>query len=171
MSRNYLLCLLFGLSLIGAQADPLPVGAAVPKLTAIDQDGAAVDLGTILSTGTTLVYFYPKAGSTACTAQACKIGNNFEPFQNKGITVIGVSSDKPDSLKNFHERFKLPFTLISDSDRKVAEAFGVPQLMFGWDKRQSFLVRDGKIVWEDLDVDADKHADQVLKAFDSLPKS
>ena len=165
----FLLLAALGLNLV--KADPLAVGAKAPAVTTIDQDGASVDFAKIYESGLTLVYFYPKAGSAACTSQACSLRDTFKQIRDKGITVIGVSNDKPESQKNFKERYELPFTLIPDSDHSVANAFGVPTMLFGWDKRQSFLIKNGKIVWEDLDVNPSEHTAKVLQAADRVSKS
>jgi peroxiredoxin Q/BCP len=91
-------------------------------------------------------------------------------LQAKGIKVLGVSGDKPEAQKKFAETQKFPFPLIADTDGKVADAFGVPHLL-GIPKRQSFLIRDGKIVWNMLAASTGSHAADVLKAFDALPKN
>ena len=65
-----------------------------------------------------------------------------------GVQVIGVSSDDSADQKKFQEKYKLPFTLVADTDKKVMDAFGVPHTL-GFASRQAFLVHDGKIVWGD----------------------
>jgi AhpC/TSA family len=74
--------ILSAMSLFGflARAEPLAVGSKAPVITAINQDGAPVDFGEIYAKGTTLVYFYPKAGTPGCTAQACSLRDSFVPF-------------------------------------------------------------------------------------------
>ena len=78
-----------------------------------------------------------------------------------------MSEDKPESQKKFQEQNKLPFQLIADSDGKVAAAFGVPTTM-GLAKRQSFIIKDGKIVWTSLQAKTAEHAQEVKAALDSL---
>jgi peroxiredoxin Q/BCP len=153
-----------------AQAAPLAVGAAAPELTAADQDGKAVNFKDVYAKGTTLVYFYPKADTPGCTKQGCSLRDSWADLQAKGIKVLGVSGDKPEAQKKFAETQKFPFPLIADTDGKVADAFGVPHLL-GIPKRQSFLIRDGKIVWNMLAASTGSHAADVLKAFDALPKN
>lgn len=153
-----------------AQAAPLAVGAAAPELTAADQDGKTVNFKDVYAKGTTLVYFYPKADTPGCTKQGCSLRDSWADLQAKGITVLGVSGDKPEAQKKFAETQKFPFPLIADTDGKVADAFGVPHLL-GIPKRQSFLIRDGKIVWNMLAASTGSHAADVLKAFDALPKN
>ena len=157
-----------GLSLF-AKADPLAVGAAAPEISAVDQDGKTVNFKDVYAKGATLVYFYPKADTPGCTKEACSIRDSWADLQAKGIQVLGVSGDKPDAQKKFAEKYKLPHTLIADSDNAVAKAFGVPTLL-GISKRQSFLIKDGKVVWNQLAASTDKQAADVLAAVESLGK-
>jgi len=157
------------MSLFGfiANAEPLAVGSKAPVITAMNQDGAPVDFADVYAKGTTLVYFYPKAGTPGCTAQACSLRDSFANLNGKGLQILGVSEDKPESQKKFKEENKLPFTLIADNDGKVAEAFGVPTTM-GLAKRQSFIIKDGKVAWTSLQAKTKEHAQEVQAALDSL---
>ena len=149
------------------EAEPLTIGTVAPAITAKDQDGAAVNFADVYSKGTTLVYFYPKAGTAGCTAQACSLRDSFADLNQKGLQIIGVSEDTVDSQKKFKEEHKLPFTLIADSDGRVAEAFGVPITM-GLARRQSFIVREGKIAWISPQAKTKEHAQEVQAALESL---
>jgi thioredoxin-dependent peroxiredoxin len=159
------------LSLLGlasfAGAEPLAVGAAAPEVTSVDQDGKPVDLKDYTK-GPTLVYFYPKADTPGCTKQACSIRDDWSKLQEKGVKVLGVSEDKPEAQKKFKDKYNLPFTLIADSDGKVANAFGVPVNVMGMTARQSFLIKDGKVVWNMLKASTTGHAADVLKAYEEL---
>ncbi len=152
-----------------AQAAPLAVGAAAPQVSAPDQDGKMVNFKDVYAKGVTLVYFYPKADTPGCTAQACSIRDDWSALGAKGIHVLGVSEDKPDAQKKFQEKYKLPFTLIADSEGKVAKAFSVDMIpVMGITKRQSFLIKDGKIVWNMLKASTATHSKDVLAAYESL---
>jgi peroxiredoxin Q/BCP len=83
------------------------------------------------------------------------------------LQILGVSEDKPEAQKKFRDKYHLPFVLVADSEGTVAKAFGVPTFL-GFAKRQSFLVKDGKIVWRDLSVSPETHVAEVNKALDSL---
>jgi thioredoxin-dependent peroxiredoxin len=150
-----------------AKADPLAVGSKAPLITAVNQDGAPVNFADVYAKGTTLVYFYPKAGTPGCTAQACSLRDSFADLTGNGLQILGVSEDAVEAQKKFQEQNKLPFTLIADTDGKVAEAFGVPTTM-GLAKRQSFIIKDGKIAWTSLQAKTKEHALEVQAALDSL---
>jgi peroxiredoxin Q/BCP len=155
-----------------AHADPLAVGAAAPAASGVDQNGKEVNFKDVYAKGTTLVYFFPKADTPGCTKQACSIRDNWRELQAKGIQVLGVSEDTKDDEKKFEEKYTLPFTLIGDHDGKVAAAFGVKMLRATITARQSFLIKDGKVVWNMLDkTTTETHAQDVLKAYEALPKS
>lgn len=157
-----------GLSVF-SQAEPLAVGASAPEISALDQNGETVHLKDVYAKGPTLVYFYPKADTPGCTKQACSLRDDWSTLQAKGIQVLGVSGDKPESQKKFEQKYQLPFTLLADSDGKVAEGFGVPFLA-GFSKRMSFLIKDGKVVWNMLSASTATHSKDVLAAFEALPK-
>jgi len=160
---------LLALSLL-VHADPLQVGTAAPVASGTDQEGKTIDLKEVYAKGPTLVYFYPKADTPGCTKEGCSLRDNWKALQDKGIQVIGVSEDTVAEEKAFHDKYSFPFPLLADHDGKIATAFGVPT-NGGHAKRQSFLIKDGKVVWNMLEkTSTDKHADDVLKAYEALPK-
>ncbi len=145
----------------------LKVGDPAPILDSLDQDGNTVDLGEVYAKGLTLVYFYPKADTPGCTAQACSLRDGFEILSQKGVAVIGVSADTVEAQKGFQEKYKLPFTLLADKEGKVIDAFGVPTLL-GIPARQAFLIQDGKIIWLDRKASTKKQAQDVLEVLKTL---
>lgn len=142
------------------------VGDAAPDVASRDQDGKPVRLAELYGDGFALVYFYPKADTPGCTAQACSLRDGFAELQDRGVRVIGVSSDSPAAQKRFAEKFRLPFTLLADEDHAVANAFGV-RLMLGMTHRQSFLIKDGRIVWRDLSASTREQARDVLRFLET----
>ena len=80
-----------------------------------------------------LVYFYPKDDTPGCTKEACMIRDVYDDFEKKGIVVIGISADSPKSHKKFAEKYELPFTLLSDEDKSIIDAYGAlkNKSMFG----------------------------------------
>ena len=148
----------------------LEVGSPAPDITALDENGAEFRFVDAYAKGPALVFFYPKADTPGCTAQACSLRDAFESLQAKNLQIVGVSRDTAEAQKKFQAHYKLPFPLIADADGKVAEAFGVPAMLgvLPVTKRQSFLIKDGKIVWKAESAQTAKHAAEVQTALDSL---
>ncbi|EDY17146.1 alkyl hydroperoxide reductase/ Thiol specific antioxidant/ Mal allergen [Chthoniobacter flavus Ellin428] len=148
-------------------AAAIDIGAPAPAVTAPDEAGQPVHFADYYSKGVTLVYFYPKADTPGCTKEACSLRDSFDGLKARGLQILGVSEDQPDAQKKFRDKYHLPFVLVADSDGAVAKAFGVPTFL-GFAKRQSFLVKEGKIVWRDLSVSPGTHVAEVNKALDTL---
>ena len=104
------------------------------------------------------VYFYPKAMSPGCTAQACSLRDSYTELQQKGVKIFGISLDTIESQKEFQEKDHLPFELLSDKDKRVTSAFGVPLIQDSRATRQAYLFKDGKLVWLDTKASTDKQA-------------
>jgi peroxiredoxin Q/BCP len=102
----------------------IQIGAAAPKFNLLNQDGNPVSLDNFPNQWR-VVYFYPKASTPGCTVQACGIRDSTADLRNLGVEVLGISPDAPAKLKKFAQAQSLPFTLLSDPDHAVAEAFGV----------------------------------------------
>jgi peroxiredoxin Q/BCP len=164
--------LLAGAALLGAlsplRADPLKVGDPAPTLSGVTDTGATLNLGDVYKQQTyTLVYFYPKAGTPGCTKEGCSLRDSFATLKDKGIAVVGVSTDTVDAQAKFKNDQQFPFPLMADPDRKIISAFGVPTrsipALGTIALRQSFLIKDGKIVWTDYKVSPDKQVEKILK--------
>jgi thioredoxin-dependent peroxiredoxin len=140
----------------------LSLGDAIPAVTAADQDGKSVNLAEEGKSGYTLVYFYPKAMTPGCTAQACSLRDAYQTLQEKGVKVFGVSLDAVDQQKQFQSQEHLPFELLSDGEHKVTAAFGVPLIKESFATRQAYLFKDGRLVWLDTKASTDKQAADVL---------
>jgi len=169
MLRSILLVITTALLTLNAHAT-LAVGSPAPDVTAPDQDGKPVHFTDIYAKGTTLVYFYPKAGTSGCTAEACSLRDSYQNLKAQGLQIIGVSRDTVDAQKKFANEDKLPFTLVADPEGKVADAFGVAKLMgvLPLDARESFIIKDGKVVWANPKAQTKGSAAEVQKALDSL---
>lgn len=137
-----------------------------PKVITVDQDGNTVDLGKLYENGAVLVYFYPKADTPGCTAQACSLRDSYEQLTERGITVLGVSLDSAQEQKAFREKYNLPFTLIPDVDKLMVDAFGVSHRA-GFANREAFLIKDSQIVWHDGSASTSKQAEDVLGIVES----
>jgi peroxiredoxin Q/BCP len=102
----------------------LKVGDKAPEFKGVDQNGNAVDLNQYAGKKVAL-YFYPKDDTPGCTAQACNLRDNFDVLKDKGIEVLGVSTDSVKSHAKFIDKFKINFTLIADENKEIVEKFGV----------------------------------------------
>ena len=144
-------------------ADPVEVGSDAPQAAALTDEGHSVELASLYAKGPVLVYFYPKADTPGCTAQACNLRDHFTELTEKGVIVAGVSRDNVEAQAAFKEKYHLPFTLFADTDNTIGKAFGVGSYAGLAYKRQSFLVRDGKVVWRDLSATPAEQAQDVLR--------
>lgn len=124
-----------------------------------------------------LLYFYPKDDTPGCTKEACALRDNFPAFKKLGITVFGVSADNEKSHKKFEEKYSLPFTLLSDVDHTVAEAYGAWGLKkfmgreYDGIHRVSFLINpEGKIAKVYEKVKPEVHAEEVIADLKALMK-
>lgn len=131
----------------------LTPGSKAPSIKLLDQNGDTVS-HTEFKGRKVLVYFYPKADTPGCTTQACGLRDVVGEIGD--TVVVGVSPDQPAKLKKFHDKYALGFTLLSDADHQVAEAYGVwrEKSLYGRTymgiERSAFLVgADGKLeaVW------------------------
>jgi peroxiredoxin Q/BCP len=109
----------------------LQVGDKIPNFTAKDNDGNVFDSASIVGKKPVVFYFYPKDNTPGCTAQACSFRDQYEDFKDLGAEVIGISSDSVASHEKFIQKYKLPFILLSDSDKKIRNLFGVKANLFG----------------------------------------
>lgn len=126
-------------------------GDAAPDFCLKDQDGKTVKLMDFKGRKL-LLYFYPKADTPGCTAQACSIRDSFKDLADKGIASAGISPDKVNEQKKFAGKFNLPFQLLADEEHKVAEAYGVwgEKSMYGKTYmgiiRSSFLIDEKGVI-------------------------
>ncbi|KXF81236.1 thioredoxin-dependent thiol peroxidase [Enterovibrio coralii] len=130
----------------------LTAGAAAPDFSLQDQNGNTVTLSQFKGKNKVLVYFYPKAMTPGCTTQACSLRDSKSELEELNTVVLGISPDPVKRLKNFEEKKELNFTLLSDEDHAIADAFGVwgPKKFMGREfdgiHRISFLIgEDGNI--------------------------
>lgn len=102
----------------------LEVGTKAPDFTLPDQNGTMHSLADYRGKKV-ILYFYPKDNTSGCTKQACGFSERYPHFSEKGVEVLGVSKDTVESHKRFEEKFSLAFTLLSDPERRVLEAYDV----------------------------------------------
>jgi peroxiredoxin Q/BCP len=149
----------------------LAEGDVAPTFTAATDGGGTASLSDYKGKNI-ILYFYPKDDTPGCTKEACAFRDHFASFKKKGAVVLGVSVDPVKAHDKFVEKYKLPFTLLADVDKKIVEAYGVwGQKTFMGRKylgvhRVTFLIGpDGKIkkIWPK--VKPEEHAEEVLAAL------
>jgi peroxiredoxin Q/BCP len=146
----------------------LKVGDVAPKFSVATSGGGKISLADYKGQNV-ILYFYPKDDTPGCTKEACAFRDGFADFKKKGAVVLGVSPDSVKSHDKFVEKFKLPFTLLADEDKKIVQAYGVwGEKTFMGRKYQgvfrvTFLIGpDGRIkkIWPTVKPEA--HAAEVL---------
>lgn len=150
-----------------SHADPVKVGDPAPAVTGVTDTGAKLNFAEVYRQQPyTLVYFYPKAGTSGCTKQGCALRDGYESLSKKGVAIIGVSTDDVAAQKKFKEEQHFPFTLIADTDKAVINAFGVPTrtvpAMGEFASRSAYLIKDGKVVYTDYKGTTDRQAKVIL---------
>lgn len=148
---------------------PLKKGDIVPEFSAKDQDGNLIS-SSQFKEKKWIVFFYPKASTPGCTAEACNLRDNYKTLQDIGFEIIGVSADSIKRQKNFHEKYKFPYPLLADEDKEVINAFGVwgPKKFMGRSyegiHRMTFIIDENGKVDEVIDkVKTKDHAAQILE--------
>jgi peroxiredoxin Q/BCP len=144
-------------------ANSLELGSPAPQLKVLTDEGITLDLGEALSAGTTLVFFYPKAMTPGCIKQACSLRDGWDKLQSRNVSIFGVSSDSAKTQAQFRDKYTLPFTLLADTDGKIADAFSKSR----W-SRQAYIFKDGILVWRDLKAATSEQATEILVALDEL---
>ena len=146
----------------------LKPGDQAPSFEAINQKGETIRLSDFAGKKV-LLFFYPKASTPGCTAEACNLRDNYEALLEKGFAVIGVSADTEKKQLNFSEKHDLPYDLLADTDRKVIEAYGVwgPKKFMGREydgiHRTSFVIDENGVIEEVINkVKTKDHAAQIL---------
>lgn len=142
-----------------------------PMISAVNQEGVQVNFAEVYAKGPTVVFFYPKANTPGCTAQACSLRDAFADLTKENVQVLGVSMDTVEAQKKFKTQRQLPYDLIADTDGKVMEAFKVGKALGGllpMSQRQCFLIQDGHIVWHDASASTASQAEDVKKVLAAL---
>lgn len=146
----------------------LEIGNRMPDFSAADQNGNIVKSADLIGKKT-VVYFYPKANTPGCTAEACSLRDNYERFLALGYNIIGISKDSVKAQKNFSDKYALPFPLLADTDALIIKAFGAwgEKKLYGKTYegilRKTFIFNENGILEEIIDkVNTKNHAEQIL---------
>ncbi len=147
----------------------LSIGDHAPDFSLPDQDGIMHSLRNERGSWV-LLYFYPKDDTPGCTTEACSFRDHFPKFNKLAVTVFGISADSVNKHKSFVEKYALPFTVLSDADKKMVHDYGV------WQKKKfmgreymgiarwSFLINPKGVITHIYDdVKPAMHAEEVLK--------
>ncbi len=147
----------------------LKAGDKVPNFSVKDQDGNTISL-TDYNGKKLVVFFYPKADTPGCTAEACNLRDNYNSLQNAGYQLLGVSADHEKKQKKFKDKYEFPFPLLADEDKTVINAFGVwgPKKFMGREydgiHRMTFLIDENGVVERIIEkVKTKDHAAQILE--------
>ena len=141
-----------------AHADGLIIGQQAPDFKLQTHDGSEFSLASRQDQGWTVLYFYPKAGTPGCTTQACAFRDAIQLIRQQNAEVYGISTDTSADLQAFHQKHKLTFTLLSDPDTKVTEAYGVKMPVLTMAKRWTFII-DPNLHVRQIDDDVDPALD------------
>ena len=146
----------------------LKKGDKAPSFSALDQDGNSHKLADYAGKKL-VIFFYPKANTPGCTAEACDLSNNYERFTSNNYAILGVSADSAKAQLKFKEKFDFPFPLLADEDKAVIQAFGVwgPKKFMGKEydgiHRTTFVIDENGIIADVIsDVKTKDHASQIL---------
>ncbi|MEA5403355.1 thioredoxin-dependent thiol peroxidase [Arcicella sp. DC2W] len=146
----------------------LAIGEKAPDFEQKDQDGNLVKLSDFEGKKV-ILYFYPKDDTPGCTAQACNLNENLPALQAKGFEIIGVSIDGQKAHQKFIKKYDLKFTLLSDEDHQLVEAYGVwvEKSMYGktymGTARTTFIIDEKGIITDIIEkVKTKEHTSQII---------
>lgn len=146
----------------------LKVGDKAPNFSGVDQDGNTISLSDYAGKKL-VVFFYPKASTPGCTAEACNLNDNYDRFEAQGFEILGVSADSPKRQSNFKNKYGFQYPLLADEDKSVIEAFGVwgPKKFMGKEydgiHRTTFIIDENGILSNVITkVKTKEHTAQIL---------
>lgn len=147
----------------------LQKGDQAPNFSAKDQDGNVHTIADYKGKKL-VVFFYPKANTPGCTAEACDLRDHYSRFEAQNYALLGVSADSAKAQSSFKNKFDFPFPLLADEDKAVIQAFGVwgPKKFMGKEydgiHRTTFVINEDGIIDQVItDVKTKAHAAQILK--------
>ncbi|MFT4831027.1 MAG: peroxiredoxin Q/BCP [Psychroserpens sp.] len=147
----------------------LKEGDKVPAFTSQDQDGNSISLSDYAGKKL-IVFFYPRANTPGCTAEACNLRDNYAELKRQGYELLGVSEDTQTKQQNFKNKYEFPFPLLADEDHTVINTFGVwgPKKFMGKEydgiHRKTFIINEKGVLTKVIDkVKTKDHAAQILE--------
>jgi thioredoxin-dependent peroxiredoxin len=156
-------------SLLG-RGTGLAVGERAPEFALRDQNGKLVKLADYRGKQSVVVYFYPRDDTPGCTKESCSFRDQYTAFSDVGAEVLGISSDSQASHRAFADKYKLPFSLLSDEGGRVRAAYGVPATLGLVPGRVTYVIdREGVIRHAfNSQTDASRHVDEALEVLQRL---
>lgn len=126
---------------------PIEVGDKLPAFSLPNERGQTIDISNFVGQSPLVIYFYPKDDTPGCTIEACSFRDQYQGFEDLGVKVFGISSDSPESHLRFKEKYRLPYTLLSDQDKQIQKLFGVKKNFMGLiDGRVTYIIDTNGIV-------------------------
>jgi thioredoxin-dependent peroxiredoxin len=151
--------------------EEIKIGSSIPAFTLPDQNGNLFDISSVIGKKNLVIYFYPKDDSPGCTAQACSFRDQFEVFTEADALIIGISGQSVKSHREFAEKHRLSFTLLSDEGDKIRKLFGVPTNLLGILPGRVTYIADktGKVIYIfNSQIHATKHVEEALRILKDL---
>jgi len=147
----------------------LKAGDPAPDFEGPTSDGSKLGLRNFVGKKNVVLYFYPKDDTPGCTKEACSFRDNLQPIRDMGAEIIGVSLDSIQSHSKFASKYGLSFPLISDKDKRIANAYGVLKDTGASTNRVTFVIdKTGKVAKVFPKVDVTKHTEEVVSALKEL---
>ena len=146
----------------------LKIGDKLPHFECVNENEEIIDSNQLIGKKL-IIFFYPRANTPGCTAEACNLSENYKTLADLGYNIIGVSCDKPKSQKNFSNKYGFQYPLLADVDKKLVNLFGVwgPKKFKGKEyngiHRMTFIFNEKGIVTRVIDkVKTKDHSNQIL---------
>jgi thioredoxin-dependent peroxiredoxin len=149
----------------------IEIGSSIPSFSLPDQNGNIFDINSVIGKKKLVIYFYPKDDSPGCTKEACSFRDQFEVFQEADAVIIGISGQSVASHKEFAQKHRLNYTLLSDKGNKIRKLFGVPTDFLGLIPGRVTYISDknGKVIYIfNSQTLATKHVDEALRILKGL---
>ena len=151
----------------------IKIGSSIPAFILPDQNGNLFDINSVIGKKNLVIYFYPKDDSPGCTAEACSFRDQFEVFKEADALIIGISGQSVESHKEFAEKHRLSFTLLSDEGNKIRKQFGVATNLMGLLPGRVTYIADktGKVIFIfNSQTKATEHVDEALRILKEINK-
>src|SRR3989304_4112168 len=145
------------------------VGETAPDFDGPTWNGTRLGLKDFVGKKNVVLYFYPKDDTPGCTKEACSFRDNLRSIRDLGTEIVGVSLDSVESHRKFATKYALPFPLVTDEDKRIANAYGVLRETGNRTERVTFLIdKNGKIAKIFPKVDVTSHTEEILAALKEL---